>query len=506
MKKVVGYTRISTEDQSHFSIPYQQEQIASFCEKNGFELVKVFSDEGQSAKNFDRTYWKKLDAFLKDKKNNIDFVVVLKYDRFSRNLVEALTVIESLEEIYKIRLLSVMEHIAIPYDSPFYFHIRTNMLLNAHHERLVIRERTVNGIKKAKRLGFYLSKAPFGYNNTKDAEGRPNLEVNFEQAEIVYKIFDWFTSGYSLTMVKDEARALGFPRTGNMAIRRVLSNKLYVGLINCSLKSEQPEYVKGRHVPIINEDMFTRAQLLLNRPKVSVQMNEVAFLKQVIVCPKCRRPMTCSRSKGRTKYYWYYECSTHRKGNRVEKAHSVFENILDELTFTPGQIEHFQTTMRKNVSKHIKENFGKLPQMLTAKTEKLKMIQSVEEKYLKGTIDDETFARWRTKLKEELQNLSTQIEMIQTQENKYWTAIIKEFDVLSSLKDVFHSASLVQKQSFIEIGFGKGLSWDGSVYRTTYLNPIFMSKMLVMRRKGILIYEQKKEDFLEVPFGAPDGN
>ena len=50
-KKVVGYARISNDEQSHFSISGQIEQIEIHCEKNGFDLVKTFVDEGQSAKD-----------------------------------------------------------------------------------------------------------------------------------------------------------------------------------------------------------------------------------------------------------------------------------------------------------------------------------------------------------------------------------------------------------------------------------------------------------------------
>ena len=54
MKKAIGYVRISTEDQSNFSIDGQQKLIAEYCTKKGIELLNMFTDEGQSAKNFDR--------------------------------------------------------------------------------------------------------------------------------------------------------------------------------------------------------------------------------------------------------------------------------------------------------------------------------------------------------------------------------------------------------------------------------------------------------------------
>ena len=53
-KTVVAYARISNEDQSHFSIDGQKEQFIEYCEKNNYNLLQVFTDEGQSAKDFER--------------------------------------------------------------------------------------------------------------------------------------------------------------------------------------------------------------------------------------------------------------------------------------------------------------------------------------------------------------------------------------------------------------------------------------------------------------------
>ena len=98
MKKVVAYARISNEDQSNFSISGQVEKITEYCYRNNYHLVDTFIDEGQSAKDFDRKAWKRLENFLKLNHKHIDYFVVLKYDRFSRNLQQALTVIQKFED------------------------------------------------------------------------------------------------------------------------------------------------------------------------------------------------------------------------------------------------------------------------------------------------------------------------------------------------------------------------------------------------------------------------
>ena len=56
MEKAVIYARVSSEEQAKhgFSIENQKRQCAEFAEHNGYYVVKVFVDEGKSAKNLDR--------------------------------------------------------------------------------------------------------------------------------------------------------------------------------------------------------------------------------------------------------------------------------------------------------------------------------------------------------------------------------------------------------------------------------------------------------------------
>src|SRR5687768_5064357 len=111
MKKAIGYARISNKDQSNFSITGQQELIRRHCTNGNMELVAMFTDEGESAKNFDRPDWRDLEAFVRKNHSGIDFFIVAKFDRFSRNTAEALQMIELLEEKFKIRVISSMEPI-----------------------------------------------------------------------------------------------------------------------------------------------------------------------------------------------------------------------------------------------------------------------------------------------------------------------------------------------------------------------------------------------------------
>jgi site-specific DNA recombinase len=90
MKRAIIYLRISTDRQSNYSIEGQQMHIRSWCERNNVEIIDVFTDEGFSARNFDRPDYKRLDIFIKQHYRTVDYLVVNSFDRFSRDAGEAI--------------------------------------------------------------------------------------------------------------------------------------------------------------------------------------------------------------------------------------------------------------------------------------------------------------------------------------------------------------------------------------------------------------------------------
>ena len=88
-KKIAGiYIRVSTLDQARegFSLGQQEEQLKAFCERKGYEIYKVYADEGISAKNDKRPAYREM---LKDVKNGtINVIVAFKMDRLTRSVFD----------------------------------------------------------------------------------------------------------------------------------------------------------------------------------------------------------------------------------------------------------------------------------------------------------------------------------------------------------------------------------------------------------------------------------
>lgn len=100
MKKVILYVRVSTDEQARlgYSLGHQEAIPTRFAELKEFEVVKIFKED-HSAKNFNRPEYKKLFKFCKANKKDIDYVLITKWDRFSRNQRDALQEIKSFSDL-----------------------------------------------------------------------------------------------------------------------------------------------------------------------------------------------------------------------------------------------------------------------------------------------------------------------------------------------------------------------------------------------------------------------
>lgn len=154
--KTVLLCRCSTEIQSY---ERQVNELTEFCNKQGWMIEKVFANKVSGAKkNEERPEIQELIAFVEA--NKIDKVVVLAIDRLGRNTLEALKVIQLLNErgiclyIKNYNLETLDQNGKV---NPVASLICTILLEIASMERLTIAERMTSGrnqyIQKCRETG-----------------------------------------------------------------------------------------------------------------------------------------------------------------------------------------------------------------------------------------------------------------------------------------------------------------------------------------------------------------
>jgi len=159
-RKAVGYIRVSTTEQATegVSLEAQETRVRAFCEAKQWELIKVYSDKGESGKSLDRPGIRSLINDLKA--NGVDVVVIVKLDRLTRSVRDLGSLIEDL--FAGVSLASVEESL----DSTT---ANGRMVMNllgtvAQWEREIIGERTANALRFKRSKGEWAAgRIPYGF-------------------------------------------------------------------------------------------------------------------------------------------------------------------------------------------------------------------------------------------------------------------------------------------------------------------------------------------------------
>ena len=487
----LGYIRISTKDQSHFSLEYQERHVRAYCETNNLTLLDLFTDDGESSYTFDRPDFKRLEAFIK-KNKNVQYLIIFDHDRFSRNLAEALIKIKELHDKYDVKVLATTDSIDTDYSDPSAFLMRSFKYMMAESELHRIRARVKQGIRQALMSGRYIHQAPYGYILARDSSGKSMIVIDTEKITNVQYVFKQFLNGVSHESIRQEMKIRGWIIKGNSGIVKIVSNPVYGGLIKVPADKKNPEQmVRGIHTGLVPESDYWKAIEIINGGKTGKvpQASEEVFLRGVLTC-QCGRKLTAGRSKGKNKHYWYYECKDHRRGLSAVKLHKQFKQILDALSFDDSTIQTVESMFKKSWSKMNEGKADRIKELEKKIADLDKKIYAAEERYLTSDqMNPDTFKKVVARLKVEKglgedehrkysSLLSTNAELLKQ------LSSIKP--MLTSLSKFFDTLSLSKKQAFITLVFGKNLWHDGEIYRTPHIYQMFSHNRLKLKELGLL--------------------
>lgn len=161
-ENAIIYVRVSTEEQKkkHYSIAGQTDECLKFAKINGYNVVKVFAEEGKSAKTLNRPVLQNLFKFLKTNHKNIDAIIFWKWDRLSRGEDADYVELGRLFSRYDIIPLSTLENNEL---SPEAKLMRKITRATSAYELDKDSQRTILGLMNKVKMGQFPGKAPVGY-------------------------------------------------------------------------------------------------------------------------------------------------------------------------------------------------------------------------------------------------------------------------------------------------------------------------------------------------------
>lgn len=355
--KTAIYLRVSTEEQAQegYSLEVQEEVLKKYAQNNGLKIVKMYSDD-ESGYSLLRPSLKRLLSDAKSKK--FDTVLVYKIDRFSRNLLHLLNMVDELES-YGIAFKSATEM----YDTTTSVGKLMFQQLGsyAEFERNRIIERVVPGMQKSLQRGNWQGgKPPYGYRYNKQ---KKLLEIHPEETELVKLIYRMYLDNKSILSIsaylfENGYKARGGGRIYSTMICDILKNKIYLGKLEWArrtidkverkrtgrykLVKNDPAnviLVPGNHEAIVSQEDFDLVQqkLVSNRKgKLCRNRNAGYPLTGILFCGECnhsyRGANVLFNRKSKEKRRYYRCC-----GNAEHRVHcknpSFQAERLDQIIF-----------------------------------------------------------------------------------------------------------------------------------------------------------------------------
>ncbi|MEC4272917.1 recombinase family protein [Adlercreutzia sp. R25] len=331
------YARYSSDSQREESIEIQIEQCADWCAAKGWDVCETYCDFAMSGTNADRPAFQRL---LADAESGaFDAVVVLKTDRFARN-VEVSRAAKRRLGAAGVRFASVREGESTGTAEGFLNEAMGEVIAEYYSRNLskLIRD----GVRKNAERYLASGRRVYGY----DVDERDRFVVNEAEAANVRDMFEWYVGGLSTGAIAERLNdRKSRTRMGNpwtvASVNKVLMNPAYKGVYRYGgvvAEGQMPVIVE----PWLWEDADAERKSRKGRRKRA--RSAVYPLSGVLRCAECGAPMCGSSgtSKSKDKYRYYIcngkgSCGGMRlPADRVEGA--VLSEIR-EILEDPGAVD-----------------------------------------------------------------------------------------------------------------------------------------------------------------------
>ena len=469
----VIYTRVSTTEQAKhgYSLVSQELECKKFADKEGIKVVKIYREEGISAKTTNRPQLQNLIKFCIENKKSINCIIVWKFDRFTRKLEDQIELFGKMQK-YNIRVLSATENNE---ESAIGNLVRNVIGTFAQFENDIKSERVTAGMKEAFLQGNWLWKAPIGYKMI----GK-KLYIDETKGSHIKKIFENFATG-----LYRQTDLLNYLKDNNIKISAntlcdLLRKPVYYGYLVNEKYSKEP--IKGDFEPIVDEQTFYRVQAILNGNKAQavphLRQNPMFPLKQFITCPYCNQPLTGDTPHGRKgqKYYYYRcynnDCIAHFNISK-DKLENNFVESLAKIKPEKPLLKLFKAVMKdvynkttedarnsyKSLNKYIEDVFNN----------KSKLIDLLIENKISQDAYNMKFEEFENAEKD----LKSKIAVNDIPENDFNDCLEYACNVLDNLDSFWLNSKIDIKERLQKIIFPTGLRYESGIFRNSRMSSLF---------------------------------
>lgn len=441
MQNIVIYARYSSDAQKRDSIKQQIDACKKYAENNDMNIVKIYKDEAKTGRNDDRDDFQQM---LRDSRHKaFEAVLVWKFDRFARNMRDALNNEHILEE-NGVKVISATE--LIP-DGSIGIIVKAVLLGINEYYSVDLSEKTQRGSSANAQLGKFLGgTVPFGFKIV-DRE----YTIDEDTAPYVKKIFSMYASGVSVVEICQYLNDRGIRSSlgvkfNNNSLHHMLKNERYLGTY-----IYKDVVIPNRIPQIINKELFDNVQKILEQNKKNParkRAKEDYILLGKLFCGHCRdngvdeeHQKMVGHSGNASKKYCYYKCKNEKNcGKKMIGKQYIEEYVLEKCKsiLTDKNINQIAKKInaiaqKDNANLTLVQLQKQLNSRLTAKNNQIQALDSCED----NSVRQDIFARIK-ELKTEIDSLENSIAVERTkslglneEEIKFFLKQFKEHDILN---------------------------------------------------------------------------
>lgn len=429
--RAIIYARVSSDPKGvGRSVAEQEAECRQVCERQGWEVAKVFTDNDRSAYNKKaRPAYAELIRFVSG--GRCDVLVTWEASRFQRDL----------EAYVSLRDLCRNKGVLWSYSGRTYDLSRLDDRLStgldallAERESDLTRERILRSVRANAAEGRPHGKRPYGYAREYDATTGELLRqiIREDQAEVIREAARRFLAGESTYAIASNfnIRGISAPSGGKWVlgqVKRMISNPTYI-----ALRTHKGKVVgKAAWPPILNEATFYQCQARLADPRrKSVRDGAIKhLLSGLAVCGVCGGRTVVLKGRGVVQYVCHDKFCVARKSEWVDEL--ITELVLARLS-QPDATGLF-----------IRDDDGEVGRVLDEVATLRARLDSFYDAAADGELSASALGRIEAKLLSEIEALENQVRRIELP-----TAI---YDLSDDPHGVWESLSIVQRREIIRV-------------------------------------------------------
>lgn len=470
--KVFLIARVSTDEQSD-ALPGQIYRLQDYAVKKGYDY-ELFEIK-ESAYKGDRASFK---IIIEKVTSQPDTAIIVfdKIDRYTRNSnSNEVSLLNNLCRAGKIEIHFPSDNLYINNRSSAQEHFMLNMgVSTAQYYSDSISDNVRRRNQQKWRDGEWCGRAPIGYINTVNSDGKKWIEIDDTYSKAVLLAFELYASGNS--SLREIARKwrekYGLVNTHSSKIDQVLKNPFYYGEM----------LVKGKlfphkYTPLITRALFEQAKAVREGYKIKPhRWGGLPFsYRGLISCSECGCRVTFETKKGK---YIYGHCT--RKKNKHDIKYVNEDKITEQVMAIlkriqiPEQAYIMVSDALKQSHEEKKKDYYKDLQIIEAEIQKYQTRkEKVYEDYLDGKISEAFYDKKFLEFDTNLKLKQEQRESLELFDDEYYASVSHLLKLARDMPELFKKADQEQKRSLLNLVVSN-LELDGDLLGWKYKKPFEM--------------------------------